>query len=232
MIERITVIGARGRVGAALSGRLAGRGVDVRPEGEPVDVVLVCVPDRAIAEVASFTPIGPWVGHVSGATPLSALAPHVRRFGLHPLQTFTHERGPEQLDGAFAAVSGDDAEGIAVATALAELLGLRPFVLADGARGAYHAGAVMAANYLVTLRRAAGRLLETAGAPAGALEPLMQRVLDNRFALTGPIDRGDWATVERNLEAIRTAAPELEPAYTALAELTARQAGVTREASA
>ena len=48
---------------------------------------------------------GPWVAHVSGATPLSALDPHRRRFSVHPLQTFTRARGPEQLDGAWAAVT-------------------------------------------------------------------------------------------------------------------------------
>ena len=51
-------------------------------------------PTRAIAEVAQRIEPGPWVAHTSGATSLSALDPHVRRFGLHPLQTFTHQRGP------------------------------------------------------------------------------------------------------------------------------------------
>ena len=93
----------------------------------------------------------------------------------------------------------------------------------------YHAGAAVAGNYLVTLRRAAGALLEVAGAPPEALEPLMRRVIENGFALTGPIDRGDWATVDRHLDAIRREAAWLEPAYTALADLTAAQAGIARE---
>jgi predicted short-subunit dehydrogenase-like oxidoreductase (DUF2520 family) len=230
MIESVTVIGARGRVGAAVAARLAKRGVELRPQDAPdVGVVLLCVPDRAIGEVAAITPEGPWIGHVSGATPLSALAPHRRRFSLHPLQTFTHERGPEQLDGAFAAVAADDPAGLAVATDLAALLGLTPFPLADEARGAYHAAAVMASNYVVTLRRAAGLLMERAGAPAEALDPLVRRVQENRFALTGPIDRGDWETVERNRAAIHERAPELEEAYTVLADLTAHLAGVERK---
>jgi predicted short-subunit dehydrogenase-like oxidoreductase (DUF2520 family) len=220
MIQSVTVIGARGRVGGAVSARLEERGLDVRETGG--DLVLLCVPDRAIAEVAAETPPGPWVAHVSGGTPLAALGPHVRRFSVHPLQTFTRERGPEQLDGAWAAVTGETDEALEKARWLAETLGLRPFVLDDEHRALYHAGAAIASNYLVTLRRVAGELLAAADAPPEALDPLMRRVIENGFQLTGPIERGDWETVERHREAIAAAAPELLPAYDALAALTAR----------
>jgi predicted short-subunit dehydrogenase-like oxidoreductase (DUF2520 family) len=218
VIESVDVIGARGRVGSAVSARLAERGVT--RSGAP-DVVLLCVPDRAIGDVAAVIEPGPWVGHVSGGTPLAALAPHRRRFSLHPLQTFTHDRGPEQLDGAWAAVSGETRDAIAVATTFAEVLGLRPFVLDDERRALYHAGAAIASNYLVTLRRAAGELLAAADVPAEALDPLMQRVIENGFQLTGPIERGDWETVERHRGAIAEHAPELLAAYDELARLTA-----------
>ncbi len=161
------------------------------------------------------------MAHVSGATTLAALDPHERRFAVHPLQTFTRARGPEQLDGAWAAVTAESQEAADVAYWLAETLGLRPFPLADDARPLYHAGAAIAASYLVALRRAAGRLLEEAGAPPEALDPLMRRTIENGFELTGPIARGDWETVERHREAIRATAPELEPMYDALAEVTA-----------
>src|SRR5919204_180593 len=101
-------------------------------------------PAAAIAEVARAVPAGPWVAHVSGATPLSALEPHTRRFSLHPLQTFARARGPEQLDGAWAAVTAETDEAQAVATWLAETLGVRPFPLEDSARSLYHAGAAIA----------------------------------------------------------------------------------------
>jgi predicted short-subunit dehydrogenase-like oxidoreductase (DUF2520 family) len=218
MIESVDVIGARGRVGSAMSARLGVLGL-VRTDRTP-DVVLLCVPDRAIAEVAAGIAPGPWVAHVSGGTPLEALAPHERRFSLHPLQTFTHERGPEQLDGAWAAVTGESESARAVATALAEILGLRPFVLDDDRRALYHAGAAIASNYLVTLRRVAGELLAASGAPPEALDPLMRRVIENGFALTGPIERGDWETVERHRAAIAEHAPDMLEAYDALAQLT------------
>ena len=223
MIERIRIVGAGGRVGSAVSARLAERGI---PFDElDAELVLLCVPDRAIDEVAAETPVGPWIAHVSGATPLAALDPHVRRFGLHPLQTFSKALGPEQLDGAWSAVTAESDEARAVGRWLAEMLGLRPFDLADDARAAYHAGASMASNYLVTLRAAAGSLLEAAGAPPEALDPLIRGVVDTDFELTGPIARGDWETVERHLAVIRAERPELEELYLVLAAATARVAG-------
>jgi predicted short-subunit dehydrogenase-like oxidoreductase (DUF2520 family) len=223
MIDSIDVIGAGGRVGSAVSARLRERGV--RLDAEAPDLVLLCVPDRAIAEVAGEIPPGPWVAHVSGATPLRALAPHVRRFGMHPLQSFSRSRGPEQLDGAWAAVTAGSPQAREVGRWLAETLGLRPFDLDDARRSAYHAGAAFASNYLVTIRAAAGSLLEAAGAPPEALDPLIRGVVDSGFELTGPIARGDWETVERHLEVIRAERPELEELYLALAEATARVAG-------
>jgi predicted short-subunit dehydrogenase-like oxidoreductase (DUF2520 family) len=223
MIDSIEVIGAGGRVGSAVSARLRERGL--RLDATEPELVLLCVPDRAIAEVAGGVPPGPWVAHVSGATPLAALDPHERRFGLHPLQSFAKAGGPEQLDGAWAAVTAETTEARDVGFGLAETLGLRPFALDDAGRAAYHAGAAVASNYLVTLRAAARSLLEAAGAPPDALDPLIRGVVDNGFELTGPIARGDWETVERHLEVIRAERPELEGLYVALAEATARVAG-------
>jgi predicted short-subunit dehydrogenase-like oxidoreductase (DUF2520 family) len=223
MIERIRVVGAGGRVGSAVSARLAERGVRLE-DGDP-EIVLLCVPDRAIAEVASGIAPGPWIAHVSGATPLAALDPHERRFGIHPLQSFTKARGPEQLDGAWAAVTAERADALSLGFALAGLLGLQPFGLDDSSRAAYHAGAAVASNYLVTLRRAAGSLLEAAGAPPEALDPLMRGVIENGFELTGPIARGDWETVERHLAVIRETRPDLEELYLVLAQATAEIAG-------
>ena len=218
MIERIQVIGA-GRVGSAFSARLRERGLSL-DDPDP-ELVLICVPDRAIADVAREVPRGPWIGHVSGATPLRALNPHVLRFGVHPLQTFTLRRGPEQIDGAYAAVTAESEEARDVGVWLARTLGLHPFVLDDARRGAYHAGAAIASNYLVTLHRAASRLFVDAGAPPEALVPLMTRTIENGFQLTGPIARGDWAVVAAHLDALHDARPELEAMYRALAEATA-----------
>ena len=214
MFETVTVIGA-GRAGSTIAARLRERGVGVRADGE---LRLLCVPDRAIAEVAQSIEPGPWVAHVSGGTPLAALDPHVRRFSVHPLQTFTLARGAEQLDGAWGAVSAEDSAAHERALWLAETLGLHPFVLADDKRALYHAGASTASNFLVTLYRAAAALVSEAGAPPEALVPLMTRTIENGFELTGPISRGDWETVERHRSALRGSG--FEDAYDALVEVT------------
>jgi predicted short-subunit dehydrogenase-like oxidoreductase (DUF2520 family) len=216
VFDSINVIG-RGRVGSAVAARLDERGVALREDAE---LVLLCVPDTAIADVARVIEPGPWLAHVSGATPLSALEPHERRFGVHPLQTFTRARGPEQLDGAWAAVSAESRDARERGFWLAGTLGLEPFELDDDARPLYHAGAAIASNYLVTLQRAAARLFEAAGAPPEALVPLMMRTIENGFELTGPIARGDWDTVAAHVRAIHDEAPELEPMYRVLAEAT------------
>ena len=184
------------------------------------ELVLLCVPDAQISAVAGTLGPGPWVAHVSGATPLGALEPHEQRFSVHPLQTFTRSRGPEQLDGAWAAVTAETAEALERGLWLARTLGLRPFELDDGSRVLYHAGAAFASGYLVTLHRVASDLVRAAGAPPEALLPLMRRTIDNGFDLTGPIARGDWETVERHRRAIRASRPEYERLYDALAEAT------------
>ena len=222
MIGSVRVVGA-GRAGSAIAARLAERGIDVRSGRETIDdaeLVLLAVPDSVIAEVAQRVPIGPWVAHVSGATSLTALEPHERRVSVHPLQTLSLERGPEQLDGAWAAITFETDEARRVAEWLASTLGLRAFPLADADKPLYHAGAAIASNFLVTLYRAAARLLEESDVPPEALVPLMQRTIENGFALTGPIARGDWSTVEAHLQALESRAPDLVPLYRALAEAT------------
>ena len=158
MFESICVVGA-GCVGEAAAARLAGQ-VPTRSTGRELDcgdadLVLLCVPDRAIAEVAAAVPRGPWVAHTSGAVSVTRLEPHRRRFALHPLQTFQRGLGPGQFDGAFGALTAEAPRALEAGHALAALLGLRTFELADEHRPAYHAAATMAASFLVTLQRAA-----------------------------------------------------------------------------
>ena len=69
------------------------------------------------------------------------------------------DRGPDQLEGAYAAVTGDPEVGFEVS----ERLGMRPFLLADGAKPLYHAASAFASNYLVTLTAVAVSLMERAG---------------------------------------------------------------------
>lgn len=222
MFESVHVIGT-GRAGGAIRARLLERGLPVTVGRNPspdAQLIVLCVPDSVIREVAVAVPIGPWIAHVSGATRLGALEPHERRFSVHPLQTLTTERGPEQLDGAWGAISAESAEAMGRARWLAETLGLRPFEVADADRTLYHAAAVIGGNFLVTLHDVATRLLTDAGAPPEAIVPLMTRTIENGFDLTGPIARGDWPTVEAHLAALEEHDPDLVPLYRALAQAT------------
>jgi predicted short-subunit dehydrogenase-like oxidoreductase (DUF2520 family) len=228
MYTSACVVGA-GRVGKTVAERLreqlptrvAGRELDV---GD-ADLVILCVPDAAIADVARSLAPGPWVAHTSGACRLNALDPHERRFSVHPLQTFQGDLGAEQLDGAWAAISGESEEAFAAARELARLLGVQPFELDDDERALYHAAAQFAAAYLVTLHDVAAELMEAAGAPPEALEPLMRRTMENGFRHTGPLVRGDWTTIESHLDAIGARRPELLRLYRALAEAEAALLG-------
>lgn len=224
MFERIHIIGT-GRAGSAIRARLRERGLHVTDGRMPdptADLVLLCVPDSVIAEVAAAVPAGPWIAHVSGATRLDALGPHERRFSVHPLQTLTRDRGAAQLDGAWGAIGGETDAALDRARWLAETLGLRPFAVADADRALYHAAAVIGGNAIVTLHQAATRLLAEVGAPAEAIVPLMVRTIENGFDLTGPIARRDGATIEAHFAALEARAPDLVPLYRALVEATRR----------
>jgi len=222
MTDHIHIIGT-GRAGGAIRARLRQRDIRVTDGREPdpaASLVMLCVPDSVIGEVASRVRIGPWVAHVSGATRLNVLDPHERRFSVHPLQTLSRERGAEQLDGAWGAISAETDDALEQARWLASSLGLRPFEVADADRTIYHAAAVIGGNFLVTLHRVATRLLAEAGAPPESIVPLMMRTIENGFELTGPIARGDTSTVEAHLAALEARDPDLMPLYRALAEAT------------
>jgi predicted short-subunit dehydrogenase-like oxidoreductase (DUF2520 family) len=236
----LAIVGT-GRVGRSLARaaeqarvptRLAGR-EEALEACRASEVALLCVPDSAIASgceaITDAIPPLRLVGHTSGASDLDVLAAAQARgaeaFSLHPLQTIPD--GDTEVAGAACAVSGTSAEAAEFAARLAERLGMRPFAVPEEQRAAYHAAAVISSNFLIALKESAAGLLERAGIddPRELLAPLVLQTAANWAergpeALTGPIARGDAATVERHLEALRAAAPELVPVYEALAELT------------
>jgi predicted short-subunit dehydrogenase-like oxidoreductase (DUF2520 family) len=236
------VVVGRGRVGGSLAKAAELAGIDVRLAGrdETIDgagAVLLCVPDDAIAGVCRRAAEGDasLVGHVSGASTLDVLASAQERgasaFSLHPLQTFADAETP--VAGTPAAIAGSDSAAISYARSLAEALSMRPFEVPEENRAAYHAAAAMASNLLVALEESAAELVERLGIENARelLAPLVLRTAANwaergPAALTGPISRGDRATVESHRAALAETAPELLPVYDALA---ARAEAVARE---
>jgi predicted short-subunit dehydrogenase-like oxidoreductase (DUF2520 family) len=234
-VASLAIVG-RGRLGTALSAALGdvtatrrglrisaplGRGADLTS----FDAVLLCVPDVAIASAAAEVPAGRLVGHCSGASGLGLLAPH-EAFSLHPLMTVTAQDTPDRLVGAGAAIAGSTPRALSFARALAARLQMHSFELADEDRGAYHAAASIASNFLVTLEAAAERLAGGTGLERELLVPLVRATVENwarlgpERALTGPIVRGDEATVCAQRDAVAERAPELLVMFDALVDVT------------
>jgi predicted short-subunit dehydrogenase-like oxidoreductase (DUF2520 family) len=224
----VAIVG-RGRLGGALVTALRDAGLAVDgplgrgADGAGADTVILCVPDGEIAAAAAHVVPGRLVGHCSGATTLAPLARH-EAFSLHPLMTVP-ERGAS-FSGATAAIAGATPRALEAARGLAQVLGMRYVEVADADRAAYHAAASIASNFLVTIEGAAERLAATAGVDREALAPLVRATVENwaqhgaQKAITGPIARGDEATVTRQREAVAKRVPDLLPLWDALVEST------------
>jgi predicted short-subunit dehydrogenase-like oxidoreductase (DUF2520 family) len=232
------VIGA-GRVGTALARalRAAGYAVDGpagRGQVPAGEAVILCVPDHAIAGCARIAASrgATLVGHTSGATPLSALAPAAdagaELFGLHPLQSFSAPS--TSLAGSGAAIGGSTERALSFARELALDLGMEPFPIDERRRGAYHAAASIASNFLVTLEDVAEEVAAGAGLERSEarrlLGPLVRTTVERWAAvgpdgaLTGPVARGDAETVAAQRGAVEEVDPELLALFDALVERT------------
>jgi predicted short-subunit dehydrogenase-like oxidoreductase (DUF2520 family) len=228
MNQTTTIVG-RGRLGAALASGLRAAGLAVEgPLGHGArcpgaSLVLLCVPDAQIAPAAAAVEPGPLVGHCSGATGLDVLVPH-EAFSLHPLMTVTQDGA--SFAGAGCAIAGTTDRSLVAARSLSLALGMRPTVVADEDRAAYHAAASIASNFLVTIEAGAERLAATAGVDRAALAALVRATVENwaaqgpERALTGPIARGDEVTVARQRAAVAERTPELLDLFDALAAAT------------
>ncbi|MBI2898826.1 MAG: DUF2520 domain-containing protein [Planctomycetes bacterium] len=198
------------------------------------DLVLLAVPDDRIEEVAEGLGDvrGSVVAHLSGARSSEILAaPRARgaRTGaIHPLRSFADPAGAaESFPGTFCAVEG---EAAAELETVVRAIGGVPLRVRTEGKALYHAGAVFASNYLVAILEAALRLFEAAGVPRTealpALAVLARGTVENvsrigiPAALSGPIERGDAATVARHAAAIRERLPALAGLYSDLGRLS------------
>ena len=215
----VLVVG-RGRAGGSFASALEHAGWDVEScaHGEvqarledpdaagPFDLVLLCVPDAAVGTVASMVPptTGAVVAHCAGSLGLDVLGGHPRTASVHPLVSLPDaELGAGRLGGAWFAVAGDP-----LARRVVQDLGGRAVEVGDDDRVAYHAAAAIASNHLVALLAQVQRVASGAGVPLEAYLDLARGSVDAvaalgpAAALTGPVARGDWATVEAHLGAL------------------------------
>jgi predicted short-subunit dehydrogenase-like oxidoreductase (DUF2520 family) len=220
----ITIVGT-GRAGSSFDRALrdAGHHVctvhhdELEKIGDP-DLILLCVPDDAIAAMSARLERSDSrvVAHVAGSRTLGVLTPHPRTGSLHPLMALpSGELGARRLVGATYCVAGDEVMGD-----VARSLKGRTITLSDDQRTLYHATASVAANHLVALMGHVRNLAEAAGLSLEDFLPLAEQSLRDVIevgpdaALTGPASRGDMATIDAHLAAI----PESERStYVAIA---------------
>jgi predicted short-subunit dehydrogenase-like oxidoreductase (DUF2520 family) len=232
-VTDVAIIGP-GRAGTALAALCEAREIEIVLTRDPADaagarIAILAVPDDAVAEVAQGVPGGPWLGMLSGATPLTALGWGPRRFVLHPAQTLSADGGAAQWAGVTAFVTGASPEALEAAREFALQLGLRPLPLAEAQRPLPHVACVLASNYLVALEATAVALLVRAGIArddaVAALRPLVEQTVqsalgDGGLRPTGPVARGDAGTITRHVGALASGAPDLLPLYRLLGEAT------------
>lgn len=214
------------RCGWTLAGVL-GRHDDVHLAARDVDLLLLAVPDDAIATVSALIdPVDTTVVcHVAGSRTLRDLAPHTNIGSLHPLMSLPDATtGSERLrDGCWFALAGP-----ALLSTVVHDLGGHHFEIAENDRSLYHATAAIAANHLVALCGQVERLAAQTGVPPEAFHQLLHTSLSNatqtsaRAALTGPASRGDWTTVQSHVDALPVAEHSV---YLALAQAAASLAG-------
>ena len=235
----VPVIGLHGRqvelsdLARAISGVVASTG-DIPDIICESDVVIISVRDERVPEVAERLAkekrlrSNQILLHTSGANPartiLAPALPFVRAVGtLHPLVSFADPRvAIETLKDVAFGVEGDE-PARAMAKRIVRMLGARAVFLEAENLALYHAGAVMASNYVVAMADTAQTLLVRAGVPPDqalpVLIPLLNSVVQNLArlglpgALTGPVERGDVSSVERHLKTLEARAPELLPLY-------------------
>jgi predicted short-subunit dehydrogenase-like oxidoreductase (DUF2520 family) len=235
----LPVIGLHGRqvelsdAARAISGVVASTG-DIPDMISESDVIVISVRDERVPEVAQRLAHEQRLRpeqillHTSGANPartiLSPAVPYVRAVGtLHPLVSFADPRiAIDGMNDVAFGIEGDE-PARAMAKRIVRALGARGVFLEADNLALYHAGAVMASNYVVALADTAQTLLVRAGVPADqalpVLIPLLNSVVQNLSrlglpgALTGPVERGDVSSVERHLKTLEARAPELLALY-------------------
>lgn len=229
-------------------------GVPLLPPDEVAvraDLLLLAIPDDALAGTVRGLVAtgsirrGQIVVHTSGAHGVAVLEPAAQQgalcVALHPAMTFTgREEDLARLATACVGVTaapGDEAASN-VGEALALEMGAEPVTIPEASRALYHAALTHGANHLITLVADCADLLRAAGVEQAErlAAPLLSAALDNALrhgdrALTGPVARGDAGTLRTHLHVLVDEAPEVLPAYTALANRTAvraKQSGLLR----
>ncbi|MBX9847729.1 MAG: DUF2520 domain-containing protein [Rhodocyclaceae bacterium] len=222
----------------------AGQAITDPEDVMPADVFMLAVPDAALADVAARLSRShvlderTTVFHCSGAQSSALLAPCAEQgahiASVHPLLSFAD---PAQVVRDFhchCSIEGEPG-AVAMLSLAFSRIGANVITIPTESKLRYHAAAVIASNYLVTLTEQALQVIESAGLTRDQgrelLLPLMHQTLGNldhmepSQALTGPVARGDWALVEAQQNTLDEIDPRLGCFYMMLAKATAKLAG-------
>jgi predicted short-subunit dehydrogenase-like oxidoreductase (DUF2520 family) len=245
---QIGAVVTRSRRSARAAVRAIGAGTPhaaLTAEAFNADVILLSVPDDVLENVAqklakiggaalTKKSRGKIILHTSGALDHRVLAP-LARLGaatgsMHPMQTFSGRNAP-RLDGAIFSIEGARAAR-AAAQKIALSLGATPVIIKSHYKPAYHASGTVVAGHALALVESATQMLLKIGftrrGASQALLPLIRQMLDNYESLgpyaawTGPLSRGDYATISKHVKALRRFPREFQDAYRALALLSMR----------
>lgn len=242
----VAITNRRQEQAAALVARLPGAIAAADPQTvvDRADLVFLAVPDDAIAAVCERLQwrSGTNAVHCSGALSLDVLAAardaEAGTGSCHPLQALTGANGDAgQLAGCVFGIEADEPLR-SMLQQIVRRIGGRPLILEAGDKPLYHAAAVLISNYVVSLAAVAADLWSAFGIDRAnalrALLPLLRGTVDNLDerglpgALTGPIARGDVATVQRHLDALSVHRPETVALYRDLGRATVPLAGERR----
>ena len=227
---------SRASAAAAVAFIGAGHAVADAAELRPADLFLIATPDDAIATCAhrlaqtGCLQVGNIVFHCSGALPSTDLH-RVTEYGaftasVHPVKSFaTPERAVQSFAGTYCGVEGDP-QALAVLQSAFTRIGGKLFAIDPTKKTFYHAAAVLVCNNLTALIELGARLYEKAGLSRetafDVMRPIVRETVEAAFslgtarALTGPLARGDHATVGKHLDALHASDPQIEAAYRAL----------------
>jgi predicted short-subunit dehydrogenase-like oxidoreductase (DUF2520 family) len=210
--------------------------LDRQDLADTADLIFITTPDDTIAKIASEVKWhhGQDIVHCSGADSTDILEP-ARKSGarvgsFHPLQTFAGvKQAVENIPGSTFTVEAEEPL-LSTLKDMATALGGQWIELKSGDKAAYHAAAVFACNYLVTLVKLATDLWQTFSIPTDqatkALLPLIRGTIHNietigiPQCLTGPIARGDTGTIQKHLKELNEKAPALLSTYKELGRQT------------
>jgi predicted short-subunit dehydrogenase-like oxidoreductase (DUF2520 family) len=219
-----------GKLGTALARALRDAGVgvlgpfgrDVEITGGADDAAILCVPDRDIAAAAERVPRDMIIAHCSGVSTLDVFGER-EAFGFHPLLSVTKET--TSFAGAGCAVQATSERARRICLDVVRALQMVPFAVDPAMRPLYHAAASVAANYVVAVEALAEGMMRRAGVEPRFLAPLVRSATENWArsggqSLTGPIARGDEATVQQQRRAVAEHAPEMLAVWDALTDAT------------